>query len=95
MQWKFSAFCFFLCLPFYTTAQLADSLEIKIGQMLMMGLPNNPLDTGSAFYKDVKAGKIGGITMYERHLTPTNAQENLRALISFYQVLWRFGYYPA
>jgi beta-N-acetylhexosaminidase len=85
MPWKFSPSLLFLCLSFCAAAQPKDSLEIKIGQMLMMGLPNNSLDTGSAFYKEVKTGKIGGITIYERHLTPTNAQENLRALISFYQ----------
>lgn len=71
--------------PFTAFSQQNDSLEIKIGQMLMMGLPNNTQDTNSAFYKDVKSGKIGGITLYERHLTPTNAQENLQSLIAFYQ----------
>jgi beta-N-acetylhexosaminidase len=75
----------FFSLPFSGRSQSADSLEMKIGQMLMLGLPNNSLDTGSKFYKDIRSGKVGGITLYERHLTTTNAQENLRFLISFYQ----------
>ncbi|MDQ6610552.1 MAG: glycoside hydrolase family 3 protein [Bacteroidota bacterium] len=87
---RFCLSCFFIvffCFSFSGKTQATDSLEMKIGQMLMMGLPDNNLDTGAVFYKDVKAGKIGGITMYERHLTPANTQENLRQLISFYQAV--------
>jgi beta-N-acetylhexosaminidase len=69
-------------LPFTLSCRAQDSLEHKIGQMIMIGLPGNEIDTGSVFYKDIRAGRIGGITMYERHLTPTNAAENLRALIA-------------
>lgn len=63
----------------------AQTLEQKIGQMIMVGLPGNTIDTSSAFYKDIREGKAGGITMYERHLTPTNSAENLKTLIGFYQ----------
>jgi len=75
----------FFYFPFSALAQKAISFEFKIGQMIMIGLPDNKTDTGSRLYKDVKAGRIGGITLYERLLTPANSAENLRALVSFYQ----------
>lgn len=62
-----------------------DSLRLKIGQMLMIGLPGNVIDSNSRFYRDVRQGYVGGITMYERHLTQTNSAENLKHLIGAYQ----------
>lgn len=53
--------------------------------MIMMGLPTNIIDTNSVFYKDVRNGYVGGITMYERHVTEDNSIENLRTLIHAYQ----------
>lgn len=85
---RLCVFCFTALsfgLPLLGFSQGADSLEWKIGQMLMMGVPDNVPDTGTAFFKEVKAGKIGGITLYERHLTPLASAENLKALIAFYQ----------
>lgn len=75
----------FCLLSVFSFGQKKIALEEKIGQMLMIGLPSNVIDTTSAFYQDVRNGKLGGITMYERHLTPYNSQENLRTLISAYQ----------
>jgi beta-N-acetylhexosaminidase len=63
----------------------AQSLEQKIGQMIMIGLPGNTTDTTDPFYKAIRDGKAGGITMYERHLTPVHAAENLKNLIAVYQ----------
>jgi beta-N-acetylhexosaminidase len=63
----------------------AQSLETRIGQMIIMGIPGNTVDTSSQFFKDVKAGNIGGIVVYEHTLTPTNSAENLRELIKTYQ----------
>ncbi len=63
----------------------SQSLEHKIGQMILIGLPTNVVDTNSVFFKDIKEGKAGGITIYERHLTPTEAAENLKNLIRVYQ----------
>jgi beta-N-acetylhexosaminidase len=63
----------------------AQTLESRIGQMLLIGLPDNKMDSTSAFYKDLKAGRIGGFIVYERTLTPANSADNLKALIDFYQ----------
>ncbi len=72
-------------IPPFIFAQNEIPLKQKIGQMILMGLPDNKMDTSSTFYKEVKEGIIGGITMYERHLTPTHAAENLKRLIVVYQ----------
>ena len=74
-----------LFIPCITFSQVNDSIDHKIGQMLLIGLKGTSADTASEFYKDIKEGKIGGITMYEANLTPTNTEENLRAMISTYQ----------
>jgi beta-N-acetylhexosaminidase len=72
-------------LPFIVAAQKDDSLIYKIGQMIMIGLSGSSVDTGSNLYRDVKAGKVGGITIYESNLTAINSAENLKAMISAYQ----------
>ncbi|HEY1112793.1 MAG TPA: glycoside hydrolase family 3 protein [Chitinophagaceae bacterium] len=72
-------------LPFVFSCSAQPTLEQKIGQMIMVGLPGNTVDTATPFYKDLRAGKAGGITLYERHLTPTHAAENLKNLIAAYQ----------
>lgn len=81
---KKNIFFLLVAIPFLSFGQ-KDSLQLKIGQMLLIGLPSNELDTTNVFYQDVKAGHIGGITMYERHLLLENSAEQLRSLISFYQ----------
>lgn len=79
-------FCILLfIIPTFIFCQKKDSLKIKIGQMIIIGLPDNVIDTNSIFYKDIREGKLGGIIMYERHLTPTNTAENLHNLIYAYQ----------
>lgn len=74
-----------LLLPSLASCQAPPTLEQMAGQMILIGLPSNVVDTGSTFYKDIRAGKAGGITLYERHLTPTRSAENLRNLIATYQ----------
>ena len=75
----------FIAAPSFIFCQQQDSLVYKIGQMIMVGLPSNSVDTNSIFYKDIKEGKVGGITIYELHLTQTNTAENLRVMINAYQ----------
>ena len=78
--------CFlFIFIPSFVFCQQPDSIILKIGQMIMLGLPGNAADTSSNFYKDIKDGKVGGISIYEVHLTATNTAENLTAMIKTYQ----------
>jgi beta-N-acetylhexosaminidase len=74
-----------ITLPSFAYSQHQDSIIYKIGQMIMIGLPGNAADTNSNFYKDIKNGKVGGISIYEAHLTATNTAENLAAMINTYQ----------
>lgn len=53
--------------------------------MIMMGFSGTSVDTGSRFYKDIKEGKTGGISIYEANLSPTNTAENLQLLIKTLQ----------
>ena len=72
-------------LPLSLFSQQQPSLKTKIGQMLMMGLTENKGDANNKLYKDVKKGRVGGILIYEKHLTATNTAENLQSLINAYQ----------
>jgi beta-N-acetylhexosaminidase len=74
-----------LLLPCFTFSQTKDSTVYKIGQMIMVGLSGTSADTSSNFYKDIKDGKVGGVSIYEANLTQTNAAENLRSIINTYQ----------
>lgn len=62
-----------------------DSLDIKIGQMIIVGLNENQIDSASGIIKDVKASKIGGVVLYEKNISKTNSAENLKNLVSSLQ----------
>ncbi len=78
-------FLLLLLLPFYVLSQKQDSTLLKIGQMIMFGFSGTSVDTVGRFYKDIKEGKTGGISIYEANLTQTNTAENLRVLINTLQ----------
>jgi len=52
-------------------AQQRDSLDIKIGQMLLIGYPGPELD--STLLQEVKEGKVGSVILFEKNVpkTPT------------------------
>lgn len=86
MLFRKTRLCFLLiAIPLFVCSQQQDSIVYKIGQMIMLGLPGNSVDTAGVFYKDIKNGKLGGISIYEAHLTATNTAENLSAMIKTYQ----------
>jgi beta-N-acetylhexosaminidase len=72
-------------IPYFSFSQVQPTLETKIGQMIMMGLTGSKVDSADALFKDVTNGRVGGILIYEKHLTPTNTSENLQTLIRTYQ----------
>ena len=74
-----------LFLPALVLAQRQDSLVLKIGQMIMMGFSGTSVDTTGSFYKDIRDGKTGGISIYEPNLRATHTGANLRALIDTLQ----------
>ncbi len=63
--------------------QNIDSLDIKIGQMIMIGindrkelLDNDPL------LIEIKEGVLGGVVLFEKNISKTNSQDNLKNLIA-------------
>lgn len=67
-----------------TQAQLRDSLDFKIGQMLLMGIPRADVDT--LVYEAVKSGRVGGIILFEKNVPKkTSAFADLKKIIWAYQ----------
>jgi beta-N-acetylhexosaminidase len=63
-----------------------DSLEIKIGQMLLLGIGNvSEVDTADVILKSVSKGHLGGILLYEKNISKNNAKVKLRELIATYK----------
>jgi beta-N-acetylhexosaminidase len=61
----------------------ADSLAIKIGQMIMIGFPGAQLD--SLVLKEVAAGKAGAIIFFEKNIPPANSYNGLKKIIWSYK----------
>lgn len=64
-------------------AQQRDSLDIKIGQMLLIGYPGPELD--STVLREIRDGKVGSIILFEKNVpkTPT-------AFYTLKKVLWTY-----
>jgi beta-N-acetylhexosaminidase len=60
-----------------------DSLDIKIGQMLLVGFPIAGVD--SAVLNEVRAGKVGSIILFEKNIPPTNSFVSLKKITWTYQ----------
>ncbi len=62
-----------------------DSLDIKIGQMIIFGFYGTKVDKKDAVYKAVKDGKVGSILLYRRNIAETNTSSQLQKLIKDFQ----------
>jgi beta-N-acetylhexosaminidase len=60
-----------------------DSLDIKIGQMILFGFYGQSPD--ASLQADIAAGRLGGILIYERNLAPGNTATTLKNLVDNYQ----------
>ena len=63
----------------------SDSLDIKIGQMIMMGMRGTGVSPNSSIYKFVKEGKVGGVLLYERNVHKSQAKSKMTALCNTLQ----------
>jgi beta-N-acetylhexosaminidase len=60
-----------------------DSLDIKIGQMVMIGINDiTTLDPNSILYTELHQGKIGGIVIFEKNIAKANSFNTLKKLIA-------------
>lgn len=65
------------------SAQTPDSLDIKIGQMILIGFPKAEVDT--TVLREIKEGKAGSIIMFEKNIPPTNSFVALKKILWTYQ----------
>ncbi|XOV92490.1 MAG: glycoside hydrolase family 3 N-terminal domain-containing protein [Bacteroidota bacterium] len=77
-----------LLLTFFVCFQLkaADSLDVMIGQMIMIGLGDfNTLDKNQPIFEELKEGRAGGIILFEKNLSKKNTREELISLLKYCQ----------
>lgn len=67
---------------FVCQGQAADSLDIRIGQMILIGVPGTSVD--DAVMAEVSQGKVGGIIFFEKNIPPTNSFD------AFSRVIWQY-----
>lgn len=80
---KLNILFFFLVYGGVTIAQKADSLDIKIGQMILIGLPQTRVDPN--VLEAVKSGKIGSILLFEKNIPAKNSYLELKKVLWTYQ----------
>ncbi len=62
-----------------------DSLDFKIGQLIIFGFYGTAPNENEAVYKAVKAGKVGSILIYGRNLSTKKTADSLKQLINRFQ----------
>lgn len=77
----FSAMC--VLISTHANSQSRDSLDIKIGQMILIGFPGPALD--QAVLKEVAEGKVGSIILFEKNIPLQNSFAALKKIIWTYQ----------
>lgn len=82
---RFPTLLLLLLLSVQSIKAQTDSLDIKIGQMLMVGMPGTSANDSSQIIRDIKSGKVGGILLFEYNLNAVNTIKNLAALTSTLQ----------
>jgi beta-N-acetylhexosaminidase len=60
-----------------------DSLDIKIGQMILIGFPKAEVD--KTVLEEVRKGKAGSIILFEKNIPPRNSYIALKKIIWTYQ----------
>jgi beta-N-acetylhexosaminidase len=64
-------------------AQALDSLDIKIGQMILIGFPGPAVDP--KVLEEVRDGKVGSIILFEKNIPPSNSFVALKKIVWTYQ----------
>lgn len=83
---KASWIVFGLALVTALPAQSQDSLDIHIGQMIMVGIGDfSKLDKNAPVFSSIRNGKTGGVILFEKNLSSKNTEENLKEIITYAQ----------
>lgn len=64
-------------------SQDVDSLDIKIGQMLLIGFPKAEVD--AAVLEDIRRGKVGSVIIFEKNIPARNSFVGLKKITWTYQ----------
>src|SRR4051812_25501549 len=69
-----------------STKSKADSLDIKIGQMIMIGIGERTrIKDYDPVINELSAGKIGGVVLFEKNLAASNTANSLKSMINTLQ----------
>ncbi|MCP4458022.1 MAG: glycoside hydrolase family 3 protein [Cytophagales bacterium] len=72
-------------LPCMAVAQ-TDSLDIKIGQMIMMGLDDfTKLDKSQPMFRSIQNGMLGGVILFEKHINKRHPFKQLNKITKYIQ----------
>jgi beta-N-acetylhexosaminidase len=64
-----------------TAVRKPDSLDIKIGQMVMIGIEERTfIEPTDSFLTELRDGKIGGVVLFEKNIAKTNSADSFRNL---------------
>ena len=66
---------------FVLNAQTRDSLDIKIGQMLMIGFPGTSIGDDDPVLDEIRKGKVGGIIFFEKNIAPQRSMFTMKDMI--------------
>jgi len=67
-------------------AAAPDSLDLKIGQMVMMGInERTKVEAGDPLLEEIQSGKLGGILLFEKNIASADSKNKLKALIDSLQ----------
>jgi beta-N-acetylhexosaminidase len=65
----------------FTNTPATDSLDLKIGQMIMMGINDRTeLSDADTLLLELKGDKLGGVVLFEKNISKTDSRNNLRKL---------------
>ena len=64
-------------------AQVSDSLDIKIGQMILIGMPKAEVD--SSVLEEVRSGKVGSLIYFEKNIPKSSS-----AFAAFKKMSWSY-----
>jgi beta-N-acetylhexosaminidase len=67
----------------HLVAQTRDSLDIKIGQMILIGFPKPEVD--AEVLREIKEGKVGSIIIFEKNIPAKNSFAALKKITWTYQ----------
>jgi len=71
---------FGVMIPFSSLADGPETdIEAKIGQMLMVGFRGLKADEGSPVIRDIAAGKIGGVILFDRDVPSSSPVRNIKS----------------